>query len=123
MKFATRILVALLATASIYGQAETLKMGTEGAYAPFNLVNKEGQLEGFDIDIGNALCAEMKVECDWVTADWDGIIPALMSKKFDTIVASMSITDERKQKIDFTNKYYKNGVKKSFVGCHYVCRW
>lgn len=111
MKLATRILVALLATASVYGQAETLKMGTEGAYAPFNLVNKEGELEGFDIDIGNALCAEMKVECEWVTADWDGIIPALMSKKFDTIVASMSITDERKQKIDFTKKYYTSPVK------------
>jgi lysine-arginine-ornithine-binding protein len=111
MKFATRILVALLATASAYSQAETLKMGTEGAYAPFNLVNQEGQLEGFDIDIGNALCAEMKVECEWVTADWDGIIPALMSKKFDTIVASMSITDERKEKIDFSSKYYTSPVK------------
>ncbi|MFT6908318.1 MAG: arginine/ornithine transport system substrate-binding protein [Oleiphilaceae bacterium] len=111
MKFATRIFVGLLAAASVYSQAETLKMGTEGAYAPFNLVNQQGQLEGFDIDIGNALCAEMKVECEWVTADWDGIIPALMSKKFDTIVASMSITDERKQKIDFTSKYYTSPVK------------
>lgn len=111
MRFSTRILVSMLATISVCSQAETLKMGTEGAYAPFNLVNQQGQLEGFDIDIGNALCSEMKVECEWVTADWDGIIPALMSKKFDTIVASMSITDERKQKIDFTNKYYTSPVK------------
>lgn len=111
MKFATRLMLAILASVSVFVQAETIKMGTEGAYAPFNSVNKDGKLEGFDIDIGNALCAEMKVECEWVTADWDGIIPALMSKKFDTIVASMSITDERKQKIDFTQKYYTSPVK------------
>lgn len=111
MKFATRLMLAILASVSMFAQAETIKMGTEGAYAPFNSVNKDGKLEGFDIDIGNALCAEMKVECEWVTADWDGIIPALMSKKFDTIVASMSITDERKQKIDFTQKYYTSPVK------------
>lgn len=111
MKFASGVLLAVLAASSVSSQAETLKMGTEGAYAPFNSVNKDGKLEGFDIDIGNALCAEMKVECEWVTADWDGIIPALMSKKFDTIVASMSITEERKQKIDFSNKYYTSPVK------------
>lgn len=111
MKLKSQVLLALLATMSVFSHAETIKMGTEGAYAPFNLVNKEGNLEGFDIDIGNALCEEMKVECEWVTADWDGIIPALMSKKFDTIVASMSITDERKKKVDFTKKYYTSPVK------------
>src|SRR3954470_11303199 len=87
-------------------QGAKIKIGTEGAYPPFNMMTADGKLVGFDVDIANALCAQMKVECELVTQDWDGMIPALQAGKFDAIVASMTITEERKQQVAFTNKYY-----------------
>ena len=95
-----------LSLGSAHAQDLTLKIGTEGAYPPFNNLTADGKLEGFDIDIANALCEEMKAKCEFVTQEWDGIIPALQAGKFDAIIASMSITEERKQQVDFSNKYY-----------------
>ena len=117
MKSYKKILFAAVASIALGTSAvaaDKLKIGTEGAYPPFNLIDASGKVVGFDIDIANALCAKMDVECEVVTSDWDGIIPALNAKKFDMIVASMSITDERKQAVDFTNPYYTN--KLQFIG-------
>ncbi|MFC3230800.1 lysine/arginine/ornithine ABC transporter substrate-binding protein [Marinibaculum pumilum] len=88
--------------------AETVRIGTEGAYAPFNYTTDDGKLAGFDIDIANALCAEMKVECSFVAQDWDGIIPALIAGRYDAIIASMSITPDREEVVLFTDPYYRS---------------
>jgi arginine/ornithine transport system substrate-binding protein len=86
--------------------AQNVRVGVEGNYPPFSMLSPDGKLSGFDIDIANAICAEMKATCTLVQQEWDGMMPALNARKFDMIVASMTITEERKKAADFSNPYY-----------------
>ena len=87
-----------------------LRIATEGAYAPFNYTNADGTLGGFDIEIANAICADMQVTCEIMAQDWDGIIPGLKAGKYDAIVAAMSVTPERAQQVAFTDPYFSNAL-------------
>ncbi len=102
------------ATLAGAASAADLKICVEGAYPPFSETATDGSVVGFDIDIANALCADMGKSCEMLKTDWDGIIPALLERKCDAIIASMSITEERKQVIDFSGKYYNTPGR--FVG-------
>ena len=96
------------AEATTATNGEVLRIGTEGAYAPFNYTNADGTLGGFDIEIANALCADMQVTCEIMAQDWDGIIPGLKAGKYDAIVAAMSVTPERAEQVSFTDPYFSN---------------
>jgi len=87
--------------------ADKLVIATEGAYPPFNFIDPQGKLKGFDVDIAEALCQVMGADCKLMVQDWDGMIPGLLAKKFDVIVASMSITEKRKEAVNFTKPYYQ----------------
>ncbi|WP_380053274.1 transporter substrate-binding domain-containing protein [Falsihalocynthiibacter sp. SS001] len=95
---------ALALTAGV-AMADTIRMGTEGAYPPYNFINDDGKLDGFEIELGNELCERAELTCEWVQNDWDSIITNLNSGNYDTIIAGMSITDERKEVIDFSQNY------------------
>lgn len=83
-----------------------LKVAIDPTYEPFTFKTADGKPTGFDVDIAEALCAEIKRQCVYVEQVWDSMIPGLQAKKYDVIISSMSITDERKQVVDFSDKYY-----------------
>ncbi len=102
------VAMSLLFAASQAGADEKIRIGTEGYYPPFNYFDESGKLAGFDVDIGEALCEKMKTECEFVQQGWDALIPGLLEGKYDLILASMSITEEREKKVSFTIPYYSN---------------
>jgi len=107
---------ALALTAGMaLAQSQTIRMGTEGAYPPYNFLNDKGEVDGFERELGDELCRRAELTCEWVTTDWDGIIPNLVSGNYDTIIAGMSITAERDEVIDFTQNYYPPAAS-AYVG-------
>ncbi len=98
--------VAMLALGSAAQAQETVRIATEGAYAPYNFLNDAGEPAGFEIDLGNAICAQAELSCEFIINDWDSIIPNLLAGNYDLIMAGMSITDERMETIDFTQNYF-----------------
>ncbi len=111
MKSTLAAALAALGLAASAAQAADLRICVEGAYPPFSETTASGELKGFDIDIANALCDQMGKSCEMVQTEWDGIIPALLERKCDAIVASMSITPEREQVVDFSAKYYNTPAR------------
>jgi len=113
MKFVLTLLWAIVAATVLSAPRadaqtkywKTIRIGTEGAYAPWNYSEAGGKLAGFEIDLANELCKRMKAECTIVAQDWDGIIPALQASKYDAIMAAMNITDKRLETINFSDVY------------------
>ena len=97
--------LALTASTAFADGHSVVRLGTEGAYPPFNFLNDDGEVDGFERELGDELCARAELTCEWVTNDWDSIIPNLVSGNYDVIIAGMSITDERDEVIDFSQNY------------------
>ncbi|MFA3916073.1 transporter substrate-binding domain-containing protein [Ruegeria hyattellae] len=106
---------AALALSAGMAMADTVRMGTEGAYPPYNFINDAGEVDGFEREVGDELCKRAGLTCEWVKNDWDSIIPNLVSGNYDTIIAGMSITPERDEVIDFTQDYFPPAAS-AYVG-------
>lgn len=103
--FALSVLGVLAPTAS-QAQEASIKVAVEGIFPPFNYLDSNNTLQGFDVEIAKALCGVARLDCEFVVQDWDGMIPNLLAKKYDTIISSMSMSAERKEKVTFTARYY-----------------
>jgi len=108
MKNIFKIFLSSIAALAIFfssAQAGSVKIGTEGAYPPWNAKDESGKLIGFEVELANWLCIYMEADCTIVEQDWDGMIPGLIMRKYDAIMAGMSITDERMKTINFSQGY------------------
>lgn len=107
-KMIAAVSLVFLTASSLAGAADwsgkTLKLGVDPTYPPLEYKNKDGSLTGFGVDIAEALCAELKAHCVWVESSWDGMIPALLARKFDAVASSMTVTPKRQEQIAFTDK-------------------
>ena len=112
-KIAALLLSSMLIAPLQAAQSKPVRLSSDFTYPPFNYKDNTGKPVGFDIEIADALCAQAELECEWVTLAWDALIPGLMSRKSDVIMASMRITEERKKRVLFTKKYYQTPA--SFV--------
>ena len=115
LKLAGATLVGVVMAGSAMAASHAVRMGTEGAYPPYNFINDKGEVDGFEREMGDEICKRAGLECTWVTNDWDSIIPNLVSGNYDTIIAGMSVTAERDEVIDFTNEYIPASPS-SYVG-------
>jgi lysine/arginine/ornithine transport system substrate-binding protein len=98
--------MGLLCTFSSFAATE-LRYGLEAEYPPFESRNAAGELEGFDVELGNAICKAAALKCTWVETSFDALIPGLVAKKFDAINSAMNITEQRRKSIDFTQPIYR----------------
>jgi len=92
-----------------YAGGKELKIGTEGAFPPFNFFNEQNQLVGFEIDFAREMAKRMGYEAEFITSEWSGILTSLLAKKYDVIIASMTITPKRAEKVNFSDWYYVDG--------------
>ncbi|MBN6519224.1 ABC transporter substrate-binding protein [Acinetobacter pittii] len=111
MFVSTTLVLAAVATNVQAKDWKVIRFGTESSYAPFEYKTPDGKLTGFDVDLGNAICAKLKAKCVWVENSFDGMIPALKAKKFDGILSSMTVTDERAKQIAFSSKIYNTPTR------------
>ncbi|SDL26195.1 amino acid ABC transporter substrate-binding protein, PAAT family [Franzmannia pantelleriensis] len=103
--------ISILGAALVAGTAQArdydhVRFGVDVPYEPMEYRTPDGELTGFDIDLGNALCEEIGITCEWIVQEWDGIIPGLMSRNYDAIMSSMTINDERRQTVLFSDPYF-----------------
>ena len=101
----TTVALAVAGSMTFADAHSVVRLGTEGAYPPYNFLNDDGEVDGFEREVGDEICARAELTCEWATNEWDSIIPNLVSGNYDVIIAGMSITDERDEVIDFSEAY------------------